>query len=529
MKGRCWFVDFGGNLRDGYNAAEWLIDRNLLSGNGGRTAVITESESLTYMKMAGEVFRVQNALQALGVRREERVALVLNDEPAFPAWFLGCMRSGIVPIPLSTMLTGGELGAIADDALAGVVVVSGEYADKLPAMLKSAPLIRAVVLVGPGDVSAPVAIHRWEDFTDTSEPPVCSTGPDSPGFWLYSSGTTGMPKGVMHRQASLQYTADTYASSVLAVTQEDIFFSAAKLFFAFGLGNSLTFPFSVGASVVLDPRRATPKGVAETVGRFRPTLFFGSPGLLASILDAEIDVGAFSSVRLGVTAGEALPAEIYKRFNSSYRVEVLDGIGSTEALHIFLSNRAGDVRPGTSGRPVPGYQLKLLDEKGGEIVDPDVPGYLHVSGGSTAIGYWSRTEATKSAFLGPWLRTGDVYVRSQDGYYKFLGRNNDMIKVGGIWVSPAEVEAVLVEHPDVLEAAVVGGYNEDALETSVAFIVARAGRLVDEDSIEAHCRSRIAAFKRPRVVVFVEELPKTATGKVQRYQLRERLGAREVE
>jgi benzoate-CoA ligase family protein len=368
-------------------------------------------------------------------------------------------------------------------------------------------------------------VHGWSAFTDRSEALVAATRPDSPAFWLYSSGTTGSPKGVMHRHASLQATAETYARSVLEIGPDDRCLSVAKLFFAYGLGNSLTFPLSVGASAVLNPRRPTPADVLGLVGDERPTLFFATPGFVAALLDADAPDDAFASVRTTVTAGEALPADLHRRFSARFGHPVLDGIGTTEALHIFLSNKKGAERAGTSGTPVPGYDARIVDETGAEVVAPDTPGHLQVRGPSLATGYWCRDAATRAAFVGEWLVTGDVYRRSADGFWTFLGRNNDMIKARGIWVSPAEVEGVLVEHPDVLEAAVVGGRDADGLEITVAFLVPRAGHEIDPAGIDAHCRGRMAAFKRPRRVEVVEQLPKTPTGKVRRFALRERLDA----
>jgi benzoate-CoA ligase family protein len=327
----------------------------------------------------------------------------------------------------------------------------------------------------------------------------------------------------MHRHASLQATADSYARAVLEIGPDDRCLSVAKLFFAYGLGNSLTFPLSVGASAVLNPERPTPADVLRLVRDERPTLFFATPGFVAALLDADPPDGALAPVRCTVTAGEALPADLQRRFQARFGHPVLDGIGTTEALHIFLSNTKGAEQPGTSGMPVPGYQARLMDDAGHEVADADTPGYLQVRGPSLATGYWCRDAATRAAFQGEWLATGDVYRRSAGGYWTFLGRNNDMIKAGGIWVSPAEVEAVLVEHPDVLEAAVVGGRDAQGLEITVAFVVPRTGRRVDAASVDAHCRDRMAAFKRPRRLEIVDELPKTPTGKVRRFALRERL------
>jgi benzoate-CoA ligase family protein len=508
-----------------YNAAEWLVDRQVEAEGSERTAFICETTSVTYGDLQCQVWRAQHALKALDARRDERVLLLLSDEFAFPAWFLGGLRSGIVPVPVSTMLTGDELGAIAEDAGAGLAVVSSAYAGHLGAIAAGASDLRGAVVVGEAEKKsfAGPPLYSWEAFDDLSEAPVAGTGRDTPGFWLYSSGTTGTPKGVMHRHTNLEATALTYASSVLDIGPEDRCLSVAKLFFAYGLGNSLTFPLSVGASSVLNPARPTPAGIAQLLVDHRATLFFATPGFLAALLDSGVEDKVFGSVRLVVTAGETLPAEIQRLFEERFGVPVLDGIGSTEALHIFLSNHQGRSRPGTTGTPVAGYDVKLLDDEDKEVIDADTPGYLHVRGPSIATGYWCRTEATQSAFRADWLRTGDVYTRSADGYFTFLGRNNDMIKAGGIWVSPAEVEGVLVEHPDVLEAAVVGSRDARGLETTVAFVVPRSGHGIEQASIDAHCRKRMAAFKRPRRVIVLDALPKTATGKVQRFALRNRL------
>jgi benzoate-CoA ligase family protein len=508
-----------------YNAASWLLDRQVEMGNGERTAFVVNGVSTTYAQLSGEVWRVQSALRALDVRRGERVALVVDDELAFPAWFLGALRSGVVPVPLSTMLTEGELAAIVADSGAGAAVLSSPYAAYGGALAAADAELRHIVVVGEPAGGEAVPTHAWSSFHDAGEQPVASTGPDSPAFWLYSSGTTGVPKGVMHRHGSLQATAETYARSILEIAPDDRCLSVAKLFFAYGLGNSLTFPMSVGGTAILNPERPTPAGVLELVRAQAPTLFFASPGFVAALLDADAPDDAFASVRATVTAGEALPAELQRRFSTRFGHPVLDGIGTTEALHIFLSNAKGAERAGTSGKPVPGYEVRTVDETGQPVHEPDTPGYLHVRGPSLATGYWCRDAATRAAFQGEWLSTGDVYTFSADGYWTFLGRNSDMIKAGGIWVSPAEVESVLIEHPDVLEAAVVGSRDEQGLEVTVAFLVARRDSTIDESSIEAHCRERMAGFKRPRRLVIVDDLPKTATGKIRRFALREQLAA----
>ena len=508
---------------DLYNAGEWLLDRNIADGHGQAVAIRCQGRSTTYADVLADVWRVQAVLSDLVVSSGQRVLLLLNDDPAFVSWFIGGMRAGVVPVPLSTMLTAPELALIAADAEPDVIVVSADYVDRVDAMKAAAPSLRHVVVVGEVDHQFALASTSWSDVPAASEAGVAPTGGADPAFWLYSSGTTGLPKGVIHRHASPQATFDTYATHVLRIGRDDRCLSVAKLFFAYGLGNSLTFPFGAGATTLLEPRRPTPSIVLEHVRLEQPTLFFASPGFVAALLDTDAPDDAFASVRATVTAGESLPADLQKRFSERFGHPVLDGIGSTEALHIFLSNTLDSQRPGSSGRPVPGYSARLTDDSGSDVVDADVPGYLHVRGPSIAAGYWQRDEATAAAFVDGWLRTGDVYVRAADDHWTFLGRNSDMIKAGGIWVSPAEVESVLFAHPDILEAAVVGTRNSDGLEEAVAFVVPRSGHDIDTDEVDAHCRTMMASFKRPRRLFVVDSLPKTATGKVQRYALRARL------
>lgn len=521
---------------ESFNAARWLVDRHVEGGLGDNVAYWSAGEPLTYAQLKQATITAAGRLRAAGVLAGDRVLMVVCDEPAFPAVFLGAMRMGAIPIPASTMLRPEELGAIAADSGAVAVVVSERFAGYLP-LVASGNTVRATAVLGPAPAAAPVRNPgRPERTTTLYWPSLADNAPaagvdvatteSQPAFWLYTSGTTGTPKGAIHRHGDVRFVANTYAQSVLGIGPEDTCYSVSKLFFAFGLGNSLLFPLSVGASAVIDPDPPTPARAAELLNRHQPTLFFAPPGFCAAMADAGLDESALGSVRFTVTAGEALPAELMRRFTARFGTEMLDGIGSTEALHIFCSNHPGDVRPGTSGRPVEGYELRILDDSGTEVTEPDTPGYLWVRGDSVAAGYWQRPDITASTFVDGWLRTGDVYLRSADGYYTFYGRNSDMIKAGGIWVSPAEVESVLVEHPDVMEAAVVSGSDRDGLETVVAFVVARPGCVLDLAELQAHCRERMASFKRPREVHAVEALPKTATGKTKRYALREMLAAK---
>lgn len=508
-----------------HNAAVWLLDRNIADGNADRVAVRYRGDDHTYYGIQRLVFRVQHTLAEFGIERGERVVLVTNDSPGMVAWLIGSMRSGVVPVPVSTMLTPADVAAIAADADAVALVVSSDYLGHLGTARAVLPTLRHFVhLDEPDSPPTPDGACAWSELSDQSEAPVADTTADSPAFWLYSSGTTGLPKGVMHVHASMQATYDTYARHVLQTSDDDRFLSVAKLFFAYGLGNSLTFPFGAGATTILEPNRPTPASMAALVTAEKPTLFFAAPGFVAALLDTVGDPGVFASVRASVTAGESLPADLQRRFSERFGHPVLDGIGSSEALHIFISNTLTVQVAGSSGWTVPGYESKLLGDDDAEVTAPDTPGYLHVRGPSIATGYWQRPDATALNFRDDgWLRTGDVYTRSADDTWTFLGRNNDMIKAGGIWVSPAEVESVLITHPDVLEAAVVGARNTQGLEETVAFLVPCAGRVIDAAGIDAYCREHMAAFKRPRRIVIVNQLPKTATGKIQRFKLRDTL------
>jgi benzoate-CoA ligase family protein len=521
----------------GFNAAAWLVDRHVNDGRGRAVAFRCGDQELTYEALQRAVWATANGLLSIGVDAGDRVLMVLDDELAFPAVFLAGLHIGAVPVPVSTMLRAKDLAVLAADSAATTVVVSDRYAGCLRELAAASQSLRAAVLTGAGSTTidgegtatdnarSPMSVHRWTSFDDQHETPAARTDVTTPGFWLYTSGTTGTPKGAIHRHGDLKATCDTYARSVLAIGPDDACYSVPKLFFAFGLGNALTFPLSVGATAVLDPDPPTPPRTAALLARHRPTLFFATPGICAAMVDARLPTDSLSSVRATVTAGEALPVEVQRRFVQRYGTEMLDGIGSTEALHIFCSNHPGDVRPGTTGRPVAGYELKLTDEQGDPVTEPDAPGAMWVRGASLAAGYWQRPEATAATFVDGWLRTGDVYARTVDGYYRFVGRNGDMIKAGGMWVSPAEVENVLLEHPDVLEAAVVGGRDSQGLETTVAFVVPCTGHTIDPAALVTHCRARMAAFKRPRQIHVRTELPKTATGKIQRFALRALLGS----
>ncbi|WP_448639617.1 benzoate-CoA ligase family protein [Geodermatophilus sp. URMC 63] len=514
-----------------FNAAEWLVTRHARATPDRRaiTAIDLDGSvrTLTYAEIDAAVRAFAAALVAAGIRPEERLLLCMGDTPELLTAFLAGLRIGAVPVPVSTMLTPKDIAVLATDSRARLVVLSSEFAALGTAVAGSRDLTDVVVLTADALPEVPgVRVRTWADFTaagaDFAEQAAqpYPTVADSPAFWLYTSGTTGTPKAAMHRHGSLRDTAVTYARDVLAIGPDDVTFSVAKFFFAYGLGNTLTFPFSVGASTVLDRSRPSPTGTLRVLREQRPTLFFAGPTYYAALLAAGLPADAFTGVRACVSAGEAFPAPLFERFTGTFGVEMLDGIGSTEMLHIFISGRPGRTRPGATGELVAGYDARILDDDGQPVPD-GTPGNLWVTGSSAATGYWSRTEVTRRVFQGEWVRTGDTYVRSPDGYFSSLGRTDDIIKAGGIWVSPTEVEERLRAHPDVTQAVVVPVPDETGLDKPVACVVLTPQAATGAEDLVAWCRDGLAAFKRPRHIVVFDELPTTATGKLQRFRIRE--------
>ena len=505
-----------------FNFARHLIDIN--ASRTKKTAYIDDHGTLTYGELAERVRRVAAGLLAHGVHREERVLLLMHDCNDWPVSFLGAMYAGIVPVAVNTLLTAADYAYMLKHSRAQVALVSAAL---LPALQEAMALgdheIKAVVVSHPVD-ALPANAVAMPDFLaqHAALAAAADTLGDDPGFWLYSSGSTGRPKGAVHTHANPYWTAQLYGTPVLGLKESDICFSAAKLFFAYGLGNALSFPLSVGATVVLMAERPTPDATFARWTQAKPTVFFGAPtgfaGMLASPkLPARADV----ALRLVSSAGEALPADIGERFTKHFGVEIVDGIGSTEMLHIYLSNVPGKVRYGTTGWPVPGYAVELRGDDGRAVPDGET-GDLYVQGPSAALLYWNNRDKTRETFQGAWTKTGDKYVYNPDGTYTYSGRSDDMLKVSGIYVSPFEVEATLVQHAAVLEAAVIGVADAEGLTKTKAYVVLKAGAMTDEAELKAFVKERLAPYKYPRQIEFVNELPKTATGKIQRFKLRER-------
>lgn len=505
------------------NAAVYFVDRNVAEGRGDKIA-FREADgakrSLSYSQLAQETSRFAGALERHGVRREERIAMIVQDQIEFPVVFWGALKAGAIPVPLNTLLSSAVYEAILTDSRASILVVSDKLWETVQPAIKGNRYLRAVLVIG----DPPEGTESYREFVEGA--PLVETveaSGDELAFWLYSSGSTGAPKGVRHVHSSLKATADTFGAQVLGIREDDVVYSVAKMFFAYGLGNAMSFPMAVGATTVLWSGRPTPDVTFKIMKEERPTIFCGVPTLYAALVAAQEQAGGKPDhcVRLCTSAGEALPREVGERFQQLWGAEIVDGVGSTEMLHIFLSNRPGDIVYGTSGMAVPGYEVRLVDEHDEEVADGEV-GELLVRGPSSADGYWNRRNKSMSTFAGHWTRTGDKYERTPEGRYIYCGRTDDMFKVSGIWVSPFEVEQALVEHPAILEAAVVGRPDEKDLIKPAAYVILKEGAgQVDVDSLKDFVKEKIGMWKYPRWVEIVDDLPKTATGKIQRFKLRE--------
>ena len=508
-----------------FNFAQHLLGTN--EGRADKVAFVDDLGALTYGKLDARARRLAAALRDSGVKREERVMLIMLDGADWPVAFLGAMLAGIVPVAVNTLLTADDYAYMLEHSRAQAVIVSGAVKSALKAALtKSDHEVHKVVVSRP---TQPLEFGEaeFEALLAANAPLARSarTHADDPAFWLYSSGSTGRPKGTVHSHANPYWTAELYGKGILGLREDDVCFSAAKLFFAYGLGNALTFPLSVGATVLLMAERPTPEAVFRRlrgeVGGMKPTVFYGAPTGFAGMLASNGLPGREeTALRLVSSAGEALPSEIGERFKRQFGVDIVDGIGSTEMLHIFISNRPDKVRYGSTGWPVPGYDVELRGEDGGSVPDGE-PGDLYIRGPSAALMYWGAREKSRETFQGGWTKSGDKYIRNADGSLTYAGRSDDMLKVSGVYVSPFEVEATIVQHPAVLEAAVVGVPDAQGLTKTKAFVVLKPGCAADEGELKAFVKDRLAPFKYPRTIEFVAELPKTATGKIQRFKLRE--------
>jgi benzoate-CoA ligase len=511
-----------------YNFAQHLIELN--AERASKVAYHDDAGSLSYGALADGIHRTAAALQALDVRREERVFLVMHDCTDWPVAFLGAMYAGIVPVAVNTLLTADDYAYMLAHSRAQAVIVSDALRPQIEsALARGRHEVKHVIVARP-QAPLPAGWHAFEGWLASARPATApaATAPDDIGFWLYSSGSTGRPKGTVHTHGNPYWTAVANVP-LLGLTEQDVLFSAAKLFFAYGLGNALTFPLFVGATTILMAERPTPDAVFKRWIERRPTVFFGAPTGYAGMLAApNAPERSQVALRMCSSAGEALPREIGERFTRRYGCAIVDGIGSTEMLHVFISNRPDDIRYGTSGKPVDGYEVELRGEDGRPVGVGEV-GDLYVNGPTAALMYWGQREKSRDTFRGAWTRTGDKYVRDAEGYYTYCGRSDDMLKVSGQYVSPFEVEATLVQHPLVLEAAVIGVADEHGLTRTKAYVVLKDGQAPDaatEAALKAFVKEKLAPHKYPRAIEFIPELPKTATGKIQRFRLREREAGR---
>jgi benzoate-CoA ligase len=499
-----------------YNAAHDLLQRNAARPDKVAYLEAGSGRQLTYGELAEQAHRFANALRQRGMAPETRVLVAMLDTLEWPVVFLGSILAGVVPIAANTLLTTKDFDFMLRDSRAHALFVSKSLLPTFEPLIGKISTLRQIFVAGDGGE------HSVAQLVASGAPDaqVAGTCSDDACFWLYSSGSTGTPKGTVHLHSHLVQTAELYARPILGIREDDVVFSAAKLFFAYGLGNALTFPMSVGATTVLLAGRPSPAEVFGVLKQYQPTIFYGVPTLYAALLaDPARPKKSELRVRVCTSAGEALPADIGQRWTAEYGSEILDGIGSTEMLHIFLSNRPGKVRYGTTGQQVPGYGLRIVGDDGRECGDGEI-GELQISGPSSAIMYWNSRAKTKATFAGEWTRSGDKYTRDADGYYTYGGRTDDMLKVGGIYVSPFEVEACLMTHEAVLEAAVIGVADAEGLVKPKAYVVLKSGRQAGIEDLQAHVRTRLAPYKYPRWIEFVAELPKTATGKIQRFKLR---------
>ena len=517
--------------RRAYNAAADFIDAAVARGLGNKPAFVDAERSLSYGELQSGSCRFASALKTLGMRPEERLALLLYDSVDFPVAFWGALRAGIVVLPLNTLLTAEQYAYILADSRASAIVVAAPLVKTLASILDRLPRLRTVILLNGGGAETAVMggrdVHDFSDLISRGSPDVIvsPTLSDEVAFWMYTSGSTGEPKGVKHVHTTLMAAARLMGRHVVGIREDDVVFSAAKLFFSYGMGNAMAFPMSVGATTVLLSQRPTPEAVFGAMRRHRPTIFYGVPTLYASMLAHEdMRAGAGSDrLRLAISAGEALPAHLGERWRTVAGVDVLDGIGSTEMFQTFLSNQPGDVCFGTTGKAVPGYELRIVDELGRDVADGEI-GELIVRGPTAGEGYWNQRAKSRRTFVGEWTYTGDKFFRDAEGYYHYGGRTDDMFKVSGMWVSPFEVEAALASHEAVLEAAVIGKKDADGLVKPKAFIVLRNGYAADEGLIETlrvHVKASAGPWKYPRWIDVRPDLPRTATGKLQRFKLRE--------
>jgi benzoate-CoA ligase family protein len=507
-----------------YNITTKLIDEMVENGLRDKVAVYYKDKNYTYGEMQSMINRVGNALHIMGVHMEERVMLVMHDSPEAMASFFGAIKIGAIPIPINFMYTRHDFRYLLNNSRARTLIADEEFIEEIEVYRDKLLYLDNTIIVGNKRRAFHISFHDIVDRC-SDKLHVAYTTIEDAAFWNYTSGSTGIPKAAVHLQHDVFNCIDSYAKSVLGLNQNDILLSASKFFFAYGLGNSFFYPMGVGASVILLSDRPLPETMFKAIDHYHPTVFFGIPTLYSNMLQIEDAENKYdlSSLRICTSAGEALPREVLHEWKERFGLDILDGIGSTELLHIFISNRPGDVKPGSSGKIVPGYQIRIVDDEGNDVPDGEI-GNLLVKGESTAAYYYRHQQKTRTSMLGEWFSTGDKYYRDADGYYYYCGRSDDMIKVGGIWVSPIEIEDVLISHPAVLEAAVAEKKDPHNLNKPKAYIILKKGYSPSEklaDELKAYVKTTIAPYKYPRWVEFVDELPKTGTGKIQRYKLRD--------